>query len=169
MTFSEPLWLAAGFAGIILLIWMWQRYDARQQAALARFVSAHLQQQLTQSISRAGRRAQRGLFLTALICLFVALAGPLVGFRWEQVSRRGNEIIFAIDTSRSMLTQDVKPNRDESNSRSMTLRNAWMAMWWHRRSRARLSAPHHARLCIPRTRGHRYQHISAAHEHLERH
>ena len=43
--------------------------------------------------------------------LFVALAGPQVGYHWEQVSRRGNEIIFAIDTSRSMLTPDVKPNR----------------------------------------------------------
>ncbi len=46
-----------------------------------------------------------------MVCLFVALAGPLLGFRWEQVSRRGNEIIFAIDTSRSMSTPDVKPNR----------------------------------------------------------
>ena len=43
--------------------------------------------------------------------LFVALAGPLLGFRWEQVSRRGNEIVFAIDTSRSMDTPDVKPSR----------------------------------------------------------
>ena len=76
-----------------------------------KFVSAHLRQQLTRSISLGRRRVQRGLFLAALICLFVALAGPLVGFRWEQVSRRGNEIIFAIDTSRSMLTPDVKPNR----------------------------------------------------------
>jgi Ca-activated chloride channel family protein len=90
---------------------MWRVADARQRAALARFVSAHLRSQLTRSISLGKRRAQRGLFLTALICLFAALAGPLVGYRWEQVSRRGNEIMFAIDTSRSMLTPDVKPNR----------------------------------------------------------
>jgi Ca-activated chloride channel family protein len=109
--FSDPLWLAAGFLAVIVLIWMWQRYDARQQAALARFVSAHLRDQLTRSISRVGRRVQRGLFLAAFIGLFITLAGPLVGFRWEQISRRGNEVIFAIDTSRSMLTPDVKPNR----------------------------------------------------------
>ncbi|HEY2675397.1 MAG TPA: VWA domain-containing protein [Steroidobacteraceae bacterium] len=111
MRFSDPLWLAAGFIAVIVLIWMWQRYDARQHAALARFVSAHLRDQLTRSMSRVGRRVQRGLFLTALIGLFVTLAGPLAGFRWEQISRRGNEVIFAIDTSRSMLTPDVKPNR----------------------------------------------------------
>ncbi|MEA3132245.1 MAG: Ca-activated chloride channel [Gammaproteobacteria bacterium] len=111
MRFENPWWLPAGFLACVLLVWMWRRYDARQHAALARFVSAHLRVQLTQSISVARRRTQRGLFLAALALLFVALAGPLVGYRWEQISRRGNEIVFAIDTSRSMTTPDIKPNR----------------------------------------------------------
>jgi Ca-activated chloride channel homolog len=111
VNFANPLWLAAGMLSVLALFWLWRRYDARQHAALAKFVSAHLRQQLTRSISPGRRRLQRGLFLGALIGLFGALAGPQVGFHWEQVSRRGNEIIFAIDTSRSMLTPDVKPNR----------------------------------------------------------
>ena len=111
MNFASPAWLPVGLLSVLLLIWAWRRYDARQHAALAKFVSAHLRKQLTQSISPGRRRLQRGLFLGALIALFVALAGPQIGFRWEQVSRRGNDIIFAIDTSRSMLTPDVKPNR----------------------------------------------------------
>ncbi len=111
MTFASPWWLGVGLAGAVVLVWSWYRYDARQHAALAKFISAHLRHQLTRSISPVRRRLQRGLFLGALICLFAALAGPQVGFHWEQVSRRGNEIIFAIDTSRSMLTPDVKPNR----------------------------------------------------------
>jgi Ca-activated chloride channel homolog len=111
VNFANPLWLAAGMLSVLALLWLWRRYDARQHAALAKFVSAHLRQQLTRSISPGRRRLQRGLFLGALIALFGALAAPQVGFHWEQVSRRGNEIIFAIDTSRSMLTPDVKPNR----------------------------------------------------------
>lgn len=111
MNFASPAWLAAGLLSCLVLIWLWRRYDARQHAALAQFVSAHLRQQLTRSISLGRRRLQRGLFLGALLCLFAALAGPQVGFHWEQVNRRGNEIIFAIDTSRSMLSADVKPNR----------------------------------------------------------
>ncbi|HTC39633.1 MAG TPA: BatA domain-containing protein, partial [Steroidobacteraceae bacterium] len=111
MNFANPAWLAAGLLSALALIWLWHRYDARQHAALGKFVSPHLLEQLTRSISVGRRRLQRGLFLGALIGLFVALAGPQVGFHWEQVSRRGNEIIFAIDTSRSMLTPDVKPNR----------------------------------------------------------
>jgi len=109
--FSNPWWLLGGLLAGVVLIGMWRHHDVRQRAGLAKFVSAHLRLQLTRSMSVTRRRAQRGLFLAAIICLFVALAGPLVGYRWEQISRRGNEIVFAIDTSRSMLSPDVKPNR----------------------------------------------------------
>ncbi len=111
MRFSNPGWLQAGLLACLALVLMWRRHDARQHAALARFVSSHLRRQLTRSISVARRRAQRGLYLAAVASLFLALAGPLVGYRWEQISRRGNEIVFAIDTSRSMSTPDVKPDR----------------------------------------------------------
>jgi Ca-activated chloride channel family protein len=53
------------------------------------------------------------LFGASIALLFIALAGPQAGYRWEQMKRRGNDIIFAVDTSRSMLTPDVKPNRLE--------------------------------------------------------
>ncbi len=111
MTFSHPAWLAAGIIACLGLLSLWRLYDARQYAALARFVSSHLRDQLTLSVSVARRRAQRALLLASLALLFVALAGPLVGFRWEEISRRGNEIVFAVDTSRSMTTPDVKPDR----------------------------------------------------------
>ncbi|MEP6884641.1 MAG: VWA domain-containing protein [Gammaproteobacteria bacterium] len=111
MKFGHPGWLIAGAIACLALSWLWRRYDVRQYAALSRFVSAHLREQLTRSVSIARRRAQRGLMLAALALLFVALAGPLVGFRWEQITRRGNEIVFAVDTSRSMSTPDVKPDR----------------------------------------------------------
>jgi Ca-activated chloride channel homolog len=111
VTFGEPRWLAVGFLACLGLLWMWRRYDVRQRAALTRFISPHLREQLTQSVSVGRRRAQRGLSLAALALLFVALAGPLVGFRWELISRRGNDIVFAVDTSRSMSTPDVKPDR----------------------------------------------------------
>lgn len=43
----------------------------------------------------------------------LALARPQLGFQWQEVKRQGLDILIAIDTSRSMLTQDVKPNRLE--------------------------------------------------------
>jgi Ca-activated chloride channel family protein len=109
--FSHPWWLPAGLLACLVLIWMWHRYDARQHDALGKFVSAHLRRQLTRSISIARRRAHRGLYLAALACLFAALGGPMVGYYWEQISRRGIDLVFAIDTSRSMSAADVKPDR----------------------------------------------------------
>ena len=111
MKFGHPLWLAAGVVACLCLLWLWRRYDVRQHAALARFVSPHLRTQLTQSVSLGRRRLQRGFTVAALALLFVALSGPQVGYRWELISRRGIEIIFAVDTSRSMSTPDVKPDR----------------------------------------------------------
>ncbi len=111
MNFAKPWWLLAAPAGCAALALIWHRYDVRQNAALAQFVAAQLRDQLTRSVSVARRRIRRGLLLGALVCVCAALAGPLMGFRWELISRRGNEIVFAIDTSRSMLTADVKPDR----------------------------------------------------------
>jgi len=90
---------------------MWRRYDARQRVTLVTFVAEHLRAQLTSSLSIGRRRVKRGLFLAALALLFVALSGPQAGYQWEQVTRRGNDIMFAVDTSRSMLTPDVRPSR----------------------------------------------------------
>src|SRR6202044_1330031 len=111
MRFSDPYWLLAGLLTCIVLVWVWHRYDVRQQAALAKFIAPHLRQRLTGSVSGVRRFVQRALFLTSTLCLFAALAGPLIGYHWEKISRRGNEVVFAIDTSRSMLTPDVKPDR----------------------------------------------------------
>jgi len=109
--FSEPHWLLVGLLTGLGLIALWRHHDARQRAALARFVAPHLQRRLTPSVSRLLRFTQRGLLLGAVLCLCAALAGPLMGYHWERISRRGNEVVFAIDTSRSMLAPDVKPNR----------------------------------------------------------
>ena len=111
MKLAEPLCMLAGLAACGALAWAWRRYDARQHAALATFASPHLRAQLTASFSAARRNWKRGLFLAATGCLFVALARPQAGFRWEDIKRRGIEVIFAVDTSRSMLTPDVKPDR----------------------------------------------------------
>ncbi|MGC2032606.1 MAG: VWA domain-containing protein [Steroidobacteraceae bacterium] len=111
MIFAHPVWLLAALVSVGGLYWVSRRYDTRQRAALEQFVSVHLQRNLTQSVSRARMIAKRVLFAASLMLLCIALAEPQAGFRWEQVKRRGHDIIFAVDTSRSMLTPDVKPNR----------------------------------------------------------
>ena len=111
MTFAEPLWLLAGLAACVALVWLYRRFDARQRAALTTFASSHLLGQLTASFSTPRRAFKRVLYVAGVACVFIALARPQWGFRWEETRRKGIDILFAVDTSKSMLAQDVKPNR----------------------------------------------------------
>jgi len=61
------------------------------------------------AISRLRRKAL--LWLSAITIASIALARPQWGFKWEEVKRRGLDIIVVLDTSRSMSAEDIKPNR----------------------------------------------------------
>lgn len=52
-----------------------------------------------------------GLWLVALGCMFVAMARPQWGEPEKGLKQYGVEILFVLDTSRSMLSRDVEPNR----------------------------------------------------------
>ncbi len=59
-----------------------------------------------------GRRALRdGLRLLALAFIVLALARPQFGQRLAVLKREGIDVVVAIDTSASMLAEDLKPNR----------------------------------------------------------
>jgi len=51
------------------------------------------------------------LWLAAMLLFGIALARPQWGFTWREIKRTGLDIIVVVDTSRSMLAADLKPNR----------------------------------------------------------
>jgi Ca-activated chloride channel homolog len=51
------------------------------------------------------------LQLLGLALAIVSLAQPRWGYTFEDVKRRGLDLLIAVDTSRSMLSNDVQPNR----------------------------------------------------------
>jgi Ca-activated chloride channel family protein len=104
------LWLCAPLLVLVVALLLAQR---RRAAALADFAAPVLAARLAQGLSPRRRATRLGLRLAALALLVVALAGPKYGFRWEEVRREGIDLIVAVDTSRSMLATDVKPNRLE--------------------------------------------------------
>jgi Ca-activated chloride channel family protein len=57
------------------------------------------------------RESRAALILLILLLTVAALAGPQYGYRWEEVERRGVDLIVALDCSRSMLAEDIKPTR----------------------------------------------------------
>ncbi|CEN34340.1 vWA domain-containing protein [Capnocytophaga cynodegmi] len=57
-------------------------------------------------------------FLAVIIVLLcIALANPKIGTKIETVKREGVDVVFAIDVSKSMLAEDVAPNRLEKAKR----------------------------------------------------
>lgn len=53
--------------------------------------------------------------LLGMIFLIIALVNPKMGTKMEKVKRQGIDIVFAIDVSKSMLAEDVAPNRLEKS------------------------------------------------------
>ena len=49
------------------------------------------------------------LFIILFLC--IALANPKIGTELKSINREGVDIVFAIDVSKSMLAEDVAPNR----------------------------------------------------------
>ncbi|HEX5220471.1 MAG TPA: VWA domain-containing protein, partial [Verrucomicrobiae bacterium] len=111
MKFAQPLWLLMGAVACAALLWRYRCFDRQQATLLTKFIAPRLAEQLTRSFSPRRRLIKRTLFIAATACLFIALARPQAGFRWEETQRKGLEILFAVDTSRSMLAPDLKPNR----------------------------------------------------------
>ena len=87
------------------------RAHRRRRQALAAFVAAALLPAVAPDLDQRRRTIRGALLVAATACVVVALAGPMWGFRWQEVHREGIDLIVALDTSRSMLATDVKPNR----------------------------------------------------------
>jgi len=103
------LWLLA--VSLPLLSWfLWWAWRKRQQL-IGQFVQSRLLAQLTVGVSVRRQKLRLVLVVLAVGLVFLALARPQYGFRWEEVKQRGLDIVVAIDTSRSMLAADVAPNR----------------------------------------------------------
>ncbi|WP_406685199.1 VWA domain-containing protein [Seonamhaeicola sp. MEBiC1930] len=56
----------------------------------------------------------------AFLCLTLALVNPKVGTKLETVKREGVDIVFAVDVSKSMLAEDIAPNRLEKSKQLVT-------------------------------------------------
>lgn len=83
----------------------------RARRALAAFGDTPLMRRLSASVNRRGRLAKRVLVLTTIGLLIIAMGRPQFGTRVETVRRQGLDVMVAIDVSRSMLAEDIAPNR----------------------------------------------------------
>ncbi|HCJ12339.1 MAG: hypothetical protein A2Y14_05270 [Verrucomicrobia bacterium GWF2_51_19] len=100
-----PLVIAGGIIGFIWL-------ERGRRSRMEQFVSVNLLPKLL-CVSEGRRKLKAGLWMLGLIFLILALARPQWGSRFVETRARGIDILFALDTSKSMLAEDYKPNRLE--------------------------------------------------------
>ncbi|HKI49330.1 MAG TPA: VWA domain-containing protein, partial [Desulfobacteria bacterium] len=113
MQFAHSIWLLAGVAACGILALSFYHFQKKSAAALKQFASGRLLEKLTSGVSPRKRMIKRVILILAVASIFVALARPQMGFQWKEVKRKGIDILVAVDTSKSMLAEDVRPNRLE--------------------------------------------------------
>ena len=111
MRFAEPkmLWLLAATLPALLLFFFWSW--RKRTSLIQQFVQSRLLAVLTVGVSASRLKLKLACLSAAVTLLFVTLARPQWGFKLEEVKQRGLDVLVAIDTSRSMLATDIRPNR----------------------------------------------------------
>jgi Ca-activated chloride channel family protein len=110
MIFGATYWFWALLI-VPLLVVLWFRAEQRAALRLREFVSERLLPSLARTVDRRRRGIRFALVLLGLALALTALAQPRWGYTYEDAKRKGLDLILAVDTSRSMLSNDVLPNR----------------------------------------------------------
>ncbi|MCX7927693.1 MAG: VWA domain-containing protein [Candidatus Omnitrophica bacterium] len=110
-------WAAFGYVNLIWLIlglvlfYLWA--NQRRKKALEKFADKQLISILTKTFNPKLLYVKQIILVSSLVFLVVALMRPQWGFRWQEVKRKGLDIMVAVDVSKSMLAEDIKPSRLE--------------------------------------------------------
>jgi Ca-activated chloride channel family protein len=110
MSFGNPFWLWA------LLVWpllafFFAQAEQRGAERLQKFVAARLLPQLAGTVNLGRRIFRFVLLLLVLALVIISLARPRWGYSYDEVKRKGLDLLIAVDVSRSMLSNDVQPSR----------------------------------------------------------
>jgi len=109
--FAEPRWLWLAMLAPLVLAAL-QRYSAwARQKQLTRLAAPHFVEELTRSYSPARRAIKNVLLVLAAAGVGLALARPQWGEQAEVSHLFGQDTLFVLDCSRSMLASDVAPSR----------------------------------------------------------
>lgn len=92
-----------------LLVFWWKK---RKQKL---FSNSELLKRLAPAYSPSKSAFKLIVFLIGLSFLIVSLVNPKMGSKLKTVKREGVDIVFALDVSKSMLAEDIAPNRLEKS------------------------------------------------------
>ena len=108
--FDNPFYLYLTLIIPIVIIINWF-YMAWRNKIQKYFSNNKLLDQISPNRSNFKLNLKLVLELFIILFLSIALANPKIGTELKSINREGVDIVFAIDVSKSMLAEDVAPNR----------------------------------------------------------
>ena len=99
---------------LFLAVILWKKKTQK------RFADDNLLKRLSPNTSLFKSSLKVIIACLALTCLSFALVNPKVGTKLETVKREGVDVVFALDVSKSMLAEDIAPNRLEKSKQLVT-------------------------------------------------
>ena len=96
---------------LFLLVLIWKKSTRKK------FANTELLKRLTPNRSSNKGVIKLIVLILGLALLIVGLVNPKIGTKLETVKREGVDIVFAVDVSKSMLAEDIAPNRIEKAKR----------------------------------------------------
>jgi Ca-activated chloride channel family protein len=92
---------------LFLLVLWWKKRTQRK------FSNASLLKKLAPNSSTFKSTLKLIIFLLGITFLIISLTNPKMGTKLKTIKREGVDVVFALDVSKSMLAEDIAPNRLE--------------------------------------------------------
>jgi len=99
---------------LFLLVLAWKKHTQKK------FADKQLLKKLSPNQSVFKSVLKVLVICLAIACLSFAMVNPKIGTKLETVKREGVDVVFALDVSKSMLAEDIAPNRLEKSKQLIT-------------------------------------------------
>jgi len=99
---------------LFLVLQIWKRHVQKK------FANDYLLKRLSPNKSTFKSVLKVIVLSLAFACLTIAMVNPKIGTKLETIKRQGVDIVFAVDVSKSMLAEDIAPNRLEKSKQLVT-------------------------------------------------
>ena len=112
--FFYLLFTIIGVWVLFLLVFIWKKHTQKQ------FSNSKALKKLSPDRSFFKSWLKVFVLSLAIASLCLALVNPKIGTKIETITRAGVDVVFALDVSKSMLAEDIAPNRIEKSKQLVT-------------------------------------------------
>ena len=108
---EKALWLLFAVPAVLVPVYIWSFW--RKAVMLKSFAESDMLEKINTTVSKKKQFLKSLLLIAAFISIVIAMTEPKWNPRPRKIKRQGRDVCILLDTSRSMLAEDIKPSRLE--------------------------------------------------------